>query len=260
MTPVEVERGDGPMVLAMPHVGTWLPGEVWDALNDRGRALADTDWHVDRLYAGLVPEATVVRATYHRYVIDLNRDPSGESLYPGQVTTGLVPLTAFDGEPIWTREPGEAARWIGAVHEPYHAALRAELERVRERHGWALLWDCHSIRSRIPFLFEGVLPDLNVGTFDGGSCSRKVEAAVQRIAESAPYGAVLNGRFKGGWTTRHYGRPGEGVEAVQMEIAQSAYLVAEAPPWTYDEEKAGRLRPWLRDMIEAAVRAAVEGR
>lgn len=261
MKPVEIERGGGPVVLAMPHIGTHLPSEVWDALNERGRALADADWHIDRLYADLVPGATVVRATYHRYVIDLNRDPSGESLYPGQATTGLVPLTDFEGAPIWTREPVEAevARWLGAVHEPYHAALWAELERVRERHGWGLLWDCHSIRSRIPYLFDGVLPDLNIGTFDGRSCAPPVEGSVEGMAISAPYRSVLNGRFKGGWTTRHYGRPGE-IEAVQMEIAQSAYLAAEEPPWTYDEDKAGRLRPWLRGMIEAACRAAGEGR
>ena len=262
MTPVEVERGDGPVVLAMPHVGTHVPSEVWDALSDRGRALADTDWHVDRLYAGLLPGATVVRGTYHRYVIDVNRDPSGASLYPGQSTTDLVPLTDFDGEPIWTRPPGEAerARWLHSVHEPYHASLRAEIDRVRARHGVALLWDCHSIRSRIPFLFEGVLPDLNIGTFDGRSCSPSVEAAVHEFAASSPYPTVLNGRFKGGWTTRRYGRPEEGVHAVQMEIAQSAYLSDEAPPWAYDEGRAVLLRPWLFDMIEAARDAALEAR
>ena len=260
MIPVEVTRGDGPVVLAMPHVGTHVPSEVWDALNDRGRALSDTDWHIDRLYAGLVPDATVVRATYHRSVIDLNRDPSGASLYPGQATTDLIPLTDFDGHPLWSREPGEAerARWLASVHEPYHATLRAELDRVRDRHGFALLWDCHSIRSRIPRLFEGVLPDLNIGTYDGRSCAAAVEAAVDEFAASSPYPSVLNGRFKGGWTTRHYGRPADGLHAVQMELAQAAYLAEEAPPWTYSEGKAARLRPWLLDMIEAARDAAQE--
>ncbi len=260
MTPVTVERGDGPVVLAMPHVGTHVPPEVRDRLNDRGRALADTDWHIDRLYADLVPGATVVRATHHRYVIDVNRDPSGASLYPGQATTDLVPFTDFDGGPIWSQAPSEAdrKRWLAAVHEPYHAALRAELDRVRARHGAALLWDCHSIRSRIPFLFEGVLPDLNIGTYDGRSCSGAVEAAVHGFAASSPFRAVLNGRFKGGWTTRHYGRPSGRMEAVQMEIAQGAYLAEEAPPWTLDEGKAARLRPWLPDMIDAARDAALE--
>lgn len=262
MTPVRVERGDGPVVLGMPHVGTHVPPPVWDRLNDRGRALADTDWHIDRLYADLVPGATLVRGTLHRYVVDVNRDPSGESLYPGQATTGLVPLTDFEGHPIWSREPGEEdlAVWREAVHRPYHAALSAEVARVRERHGVALLWDCHSICSRIPFLFEGRLPDLNIGTYDGRSCGAGVEAAVHEVAASSPFGTVLNGRFKGGWTTRRYGRPGEGVHAVQMEIAQRAYLSREAPPWTPDEGRAGRLRPWLLDMIEAARDAALEGR
>lgn len=260
MTPVEVSRGDGPVVLAMPHVGTHLPPTVWDRLNDRGRALSDTDWHIDRLYEGLVPGATVVRGVLHRYAIDLNRDPTGESLYPDQATTGLVPLTDFDGHPIWSREPeeGDVEVWREAVHRPYHAALAAEIARVRERHGVVLLWDCHSIRSRIPFLFEGVLPDLNIGTYDGRSCAPEVEEAVHEFADSSPFGTVLNGRFKGGWTTRAYGRPGEGVHAVQMEIAQSAYLTAEAPPWSYDEARAARLRRWLAEIVEAARDAALE--
>ena len=262
MTPVEVMRGDGPVVLGMPHVGTHVPPPVWDRLNDRGRALADTDWHIDRLYADLVPGATVVRGVVHRYVVDVNRDPSGESLYPGQATTGLVPLTDFDGASIWSREPGDDDRevWREAVHRPYHAALSAEVARVRERHGAALLWDCHSIRSRIPFLLEGRLPDLNIGTYDGRSCGAEVEAAAHEFAASSPFSTVLNGRFKGGWTTRAYGRPGEGVHAVQMEIAQSSYLSREAPPWTYDEGKAARLRRWLSEIIEAARDAALEGR
>lgn len=262
MNPVEVSRGDGPVVLGMPHGGTHVPPSVWDRLNDRGRALADTDWHIGRLYEGLVPGATVVRGTLHRTVIDVNRDPTGQSLYPGQATTGLVPLTDFDGQPIWSREPeeGDVALWREAAHRPYHAALAAELARVRERHGVALLWDCHSIRSRIPFLFEGVLPDLNIGTYDGRSCAPEVEAAAHEFAASSPFSTVLNGRFKGGWTTRAHGRPGDGVHAVQMEIAQGAYLSEEAPPWTYDEGRAARLRRWLSEIVEAARDAALETR
>ena len=251
-TMVRVTRGDGPVVLGVPHTGTHVPEDVWDRLNETGRVLADTDWHVERLHDGLLPGATVVRMCVHRYVVDANRDPSGASLYPGRSTTGLVPLTDFDGRPIWREEPDEAevARRREAFHAPYHAALRAEVERVRGAHGAAVLHDCHSIRSEVPFLFEGRLPDLNLGTDGGRTCAPEVEAAVAGIcAEAEGFTSVLNGRFRGGWTTRAYGRPGEGVHAVQMEIAQRAYLDAEAPPWRYDEARAGRLRPVLARIL-----------
>ncbi len=271
MTPVEVIPGDGPVVLGQPHGSTWLPEAVAARLNATGRALADTDWHIGRLYEGLLPGATVVRATFHRYLIDANRDPSGASLYPGQNTTGLVPVTDFDGRPIWTEEPdaAEIERRRAAFHAPYHAALAGALERAKARHGLAILWDCHSIRSEIPFLFEGRLPDLNIGTNGGTSCAPELERMVAaacgadrpgttvgsaRPAEAArkketKFTAVLNGRFKGGWTTRHYGRPAGGLHSIQMEIAQSAYLEAEAAPWTYSEAKAARLRPLLARIL-----------
>ena len=251
-TLVRMSRGEGPVVLGMPHTGTHLPEEVWARLNETGRALADTDWHVERLYDGLLEGATAVRATLHRYALDVNRDPSGASLYPGRSTTGLVPLTDFDGRPIWDEEPdtAEIARRREAYHAPYHAALAAEIARVREAHGVAILFDCHSIRSRIPFLFEGVLPDLNLGTGDGATCAPEMRAAALRVCRSAAgYTSVLDGRFKGGWTTRHHGRPAEGVHAIQMELAQSAYLTREAPPWTFDEARAARLRAPLSELL-----------
>ena len=259
MTPVEVRRGDGPVILGLPHTGTWLPDDVRARLNDRGRELADTDWHIERLYGGLLPGATTVRATFHRYVVDANRGPDDASLYPGQNTTGLVPLTDFDGEPIWDEEPdaAEVAERIARFHAPYHAALAAEIARVRARHGVAILYDCHSIRSHIPFLFEGTLPDFNVGTNDGTSCAPQVESIVMHIVRGVPGRTwVLNGRFKGGWTTRHYGDPPGGVHAVQMELAQSTYLEAEAPPWDYDPERAERLREPLADILATLAQAA----
>jgi N-formylglutamate deformylase len=250
--PVEVTRGDGPIMLGMPHTGTFLPPEIEARLNARGRQLLDTDWHIHRLYDGLLSDATTVRATFHRYVIDANRAPDDESLYPGQNTTGLVPLTDFDGEPIWTHaiSPDEVADRRAAFHAPYHDALEAELQRVRSRHGVAILFDCHSIRSHIPFLFDGRLPDFNVGTSDRTTCDRRVEDATLAIcAAAADYSHVLNGRFKGGWTTRHYGRPAEGLHAIQMELAQVTHLESEAPPFAYSEEKAARLRPILSDIL-----------
>lgn len=252
MTPVEIHRGDSPIVLGLPHTGTDVPGDIKARLNARGQGLDDTDWHIHMLYEGLLPGATTVRATFHRYVIDANRDPSGQSLYPGQNTTGLVPLTDFDGQNIWDSPPTEAeveAR-RQTFHAPYHAALEAELARVRDRHGIAILYDCHSIRSRIPFLFDGTLPDFNIGTNLGTTCAPELEAAVENLCQMAEgYSTVTNGRFKGGWTTRHYGRPADGLHAVQMELAQSTYLTDEATPWTYDTEKSARLREHLKTIL-----------
>ncbi len=263
MTPVEVTQGDGPVVLGMPHTGTDVPPDILARLTPLGRQLADTDWHIDRLYGGLLPGVTIVRATFHRYVIDANRPPDGASLYPGQNTTGLVPLTDFDGRPLWETEPtpDEIEDRRARFHAPYHAALAAEVERVRARHGVAVLYDCHSIRSCIPFLFEGTLPDLNIGTNEGRACAPAMEAAVARLCAGAEgYTSVLNGRFKGGWTTRHYGRPEAGVHAIQMELAQSTHLAAEAPPFAYDEGKAARLRPLLRSVLQTLADIAFSSR
>jgi N-formylglutamate deformylase len=253
MYAVEVVQGSSPVILGLPHTGTQVPPDVWARLNGNGRLLADTDWHIHRLYEGLLPGAGTVRAQFHRYVIDANRDPQDTSLYPGQNTTGLVPLTDFDGEPIWQIEPDgqEIADRLAQYHAPYHAALAAEIARVKAIHGVAILYDCHSIRSRIPFLFEGVLPDFNVGTNEGKSCAPEIEEIVFGHAAASGRTHVLNGRFKGGWTTRHYGRPQDGVHAVQMELAQSTHLASEAPPFAYDAAKADGLRETLAAMLAA---------
>ena len=253
MSFVEVHRAESPVVLGLPHTGTDIPATIC-RFNARGCALADTDWHIHDLYAGLLDGVTTVRTRVHRYVIDANRDPCGESLYPGQNTTGLCPLTDFDGEPIYREGAEPDAREIDArrtaFHAPYHAALEAEMHRVRGLHGFAILYDCHSIRSRIPFLFDGTLPDFSIGTNNGATCAPGIEAAVTRICAAADgFTSVLNGRFKGGWTTRHYGRPAEGLHAIQMELAQSTYLSAEAPPWTYDVARVDRMRSHLRTIL-----------
>jgi formiminoglutamase len=238
--------------LGLPHTGTYVPDDVRANLNHRGQELSDTDWHIDKLYADLWPGVTTVRATFHRYVIDANRDPSGASLYPGQNTTGLVPLTDFEGRSIWTTPPdqNEIARRRLTFHAPYHAALNAEVERVHAKHGVAILYDCHSIRSCIPFLFEGLLPDFNIGTNNGSTCAPEMETAVARQCSNARgYSSVLNGRFKGGWTTRHYGQPNKNWHAIQMELAQSTYLKSEMAPWIYDDEKSAKLRIHLKDIL-----------
>lgn len=250
---LEVHQGSSPVILGLPHTGTQVPPEIWTRLNENGRLLADTDWHIHRLYEGLVPEATSVRALFHRYVIDANRDPQDSSLYPGQNTTGLVPLTDFDGNAIWNEgaEPGasDIAARLARFHAAYHSALAAQVARVKAIHGFAILFDCHSIRSRIPFLFEGVLPDFNTGTNDGRSCDPEIESIVAGLAAASGQTNVLNGRFKGGWTTRHYGRPQEGVHAIQLELAQSTHLASEATPFAYDTVKAEELRQTLGAML-----------
>lgn len=251
--PVVIRRGDGPVILGMPHTGTFVPDDIKARLNAEGRLLRDTDWHVDRLYDGLLASATIVRATIHRYVIDANRDPTGVSLYPGQNTTGLVPTTNFDGAPIWISgaEPDAAdiAARTASYHKVYHQALSAEIARVKAQSGVAILYDCHSIRSHIPHLFDGALPDMNIGANDGATCAPALSEIVRSIAAASPYSHVVNGRFKGGWTTRHYGRPGEGVHAIQMELAQGTYLASEAPPFDYDAARAERLRGVLHEII-----------
>jgi formiminoglutamase len=253
MTPYEITRGNSPVVLGLPHTGTEVPPDIWADINEEGRKLRDTDWHVHRLYDGLLPQVTTVRATFHRYCIDANRDPSGASLYPGQNTTGLVPLTDFDDQPLWNREPDEKEidRRKRLFHAPYHAALAAEIERVKAIHGIAVLYDCHSIRSQCPFLFEGTLPDFNIGTDNCKTCAPEFQHAVFEICQSAEgYTSILNGRFRGGWTTRHYGKPHNGVHAVQMELAQKTHLESEALPFAYDETKADRLRVHLGAILK----------
>ena len=257
-----VTEGDSPIILGQPHGGTFVPDDIAARLNDNGRVLADTDWHITQLYDGLLDGATVVSSNIHRYVIDANRDPAGVSLYPGQNTTTLVPLTDFDGEAIWQdgQDPSDdevEARRL-SYHAPYHAALSEQIERVKARHGVAILFDCHSIRSNIPFLFDGELPIFNTGTNNGETCAVMIETAVHNIAQVSGMSAVLNGRFKGGWTTRHYGQPADGVHAVQMEISQRAYM-HEIPPWSFDNARADQARAPLKAMLEALADLALSG-
>jgi formiminoglutamase len=237
-----------------------MPPDLEQCLNHVGRQRLDTDWHVDRLYKDLLPAATIVRANFHRYVIDANRDPSGESLYPGQFSTELVPSSTFDGEPIWKQRLSDAEMSSRrAYHDYYHAALQVEIERVQSYHGIAVVYDCHSIRSSIPQLFDGTLSDLNIGDNNGATCAPQITAAVAQVCRGvSDYTSVINGRFRGGWTTRKHGRPDRGVHAIQMEISQSAYLETEHPPFSYDTAKAQRLRVVLRSVLARVEDAAHE--
>ena len=252
MINLEITRGSSPLVLGLPHTGTQIPTDCLESLNETGRAMADTDWHIHSLYEGLLEGVTTVRTPIHRYVIDVNRDPSGESLYPGQNTTGLCPLTDFDGQSIYLegQEPdaAEVERRRVAYHAPYHAALQAELERVKAFHGFAILYDCHSIRSQIAFLFDGTLPDFNIGTNLGTTCALGIETTVAGICAKADgYTTITNGRFKGGYITRHYGAPASGVHALQLEIAQRAYMDEDSRE--FDVSAATRLQDTLGAML-----------
>ncbi|MCP4211282.1 MAG: N-formylglutamate deformylase [Halieaceae bacterium] len=248
-----VETGSGPLLLAQPHGGIEIPQSMMTRFNQLGQARADTDWHISRLYEGLGVNVTTVSTPLHRYVIDANRDPADLSLYPGQNTTRLCPTTTFDGDEIY--HPGQApsvdeiTERQQLYHQPYHDALREQLERIHQLHGYAILYDCHSIRSLVPYLFSGKLPDFNIGTNSGDSCNQAIESAVQDICAAAEgYSSVSNGRFKGGWTTRHYGEPERGYHAIQMELAQCNYMI-ERPPWRYADDQAAKLRAILAGIL-----------
>jgi N-formylglutamate deformylase len=252
----EIARGDGPLVVDVPHAGTRVPPELADRLAPAAKPLPDTDWHVEKLYAFVCGRgATLVVATHSRYIVDLNRDPTGASLYPGADVTELCPTRTFASEAIWrdgeAPDASEAAARRARYFEPYHAALAAEVERVRARHGYAILLDGHSIRSQVPRFFPGRLPDLNLGTAAGASCAPEVEARATGVLRgAAPLTHVVNGRFKGGYVTRHYGRPDAGVHALQLEVAQACYM-DEAPPYRWDAARAAALAAVLSRLVEA---------
>jgi N-formylglutamate deformylase len=259
-------QGTRPLLISMPHVGTHVPPQLAARLTPVARQVPDTDWHLDRLYDFAANElgASVLMATHSRYVIDLNRPPDGASLYPGQSVTGLCPVDDFDNLPIYADAadlPGEeeiAAR-REAIWRPYHAQLAAELARIRAAHGVAVLWDAHSIRSVLPRFFEGKLPDLNLGTADGASCAPELAAQLLQVGkEASGYSAVLNGRFKGGHITRQYGRPAQGVHAVQLEMTQCSYM-QEHLPFDYLPDVAAGVQPHVRRMLEAALAFAEKG-
>ena len=269
---VRVTRGEAPLIVSMPHAGDQLPPEMERQFVSPWIARKDTDWYIDKLY-DFAPElgATVIRTTLSRSVIDVNRDPSGKPLYPGQATTELCPTTTFDGEPLYRsgQEPKRAdiVRRRIVYFEPYHRALAAEIARLRAQHEKIVLFDAHSIRSLIPRLFKGQLPDFNIGTNDGQSCDPSLTAAIERICDPTGFFRVTDGRFKGGWITRHYGKPAEGVHAIQMELSCRCYMhepdeenwssraLYERDNWPppYDKERAAPIRQALHSILHACI-------
>jgi N-formylglutamate deformylase len=250
------QAGSAPLLVSMPHVGTEIPDDLRRTMTPAAAAVADTDWHVDRLYDfAREMDATVLSARYSRYCIDLNRHPEGQSLYPGASVTELCPTSTFDDEPLYSEAPPDQAEILRrreTYWQPYHVKLRAELARLRQKHKRVLLWEGHSIRSVVPRFFEGRLPDLNFGTAGGKTADPELVERIVEIAAACPFSHVLNGRFTGGYITRTYGKPAEGVHAIQLEKAQIAYM-DEAPPFRWDPARAADLRGCLKQFLAAGL-------
>jgi N-formylglutamate amidohydrolase len=244
-------EGDSPLLVSVPHDGKCLPDNIAAMMTDTGRSVPDTDWHVARLYEFVADlGASVIVANYSRYVVDLNRPADDAALYDGQVSTGLCPRQTFDGRELYMGDVEiDVDDRLHRFWRPYHDKIRETLDMLRGKHDYALLWDAHSIASHMPALFDGELPVLNIGTFDGRSCNKEKSSAVMKVAQDSPYSAVLNGRFKGGFTTRHYGDPAAGVHAIQLELAQRAYM--DETTGVFDESMASQLGDTLRRMLAA---------
>ncbi len=259
MAPFHFHQGTRPLLLSIPHMGTYVPPAIAARLSEQARQVADTDWHLDQLYAFAVElGASVLQATHSRYVVDLNRPPDNANLYPGQDTTGLCPVDSFDAQPLYlagqTPDAKEITARRDALWQPYHAQLQHELQRLHAAHGRVVLWDAHSIRSVLPRFFDGKLPDFNLGSANGASCGPALAQSLLAIAQKAAphYSAVLNGRFQGGYITRHYGQPAHGIHAVQLELTQCSYM-QEHMPFAYLPERAQQVQPHLRAMLAEAL-------
>jgi len=252
------EAGTAPLLISIPHLGSRISESLRSSMSDAGLRSGDTDWHLDRLYAfARALGASFLWARYSRYVIDLNRSPDDGNLYPGQTKTGLCPTHTFDGQSLY-HDGGEVSniereRRRQAYWQPYHDKLRAEIGRLHAEHGGLLLWEAHSIASVIPRLFDGKLPDLNIGTADGASCAPALEAAVRRELEACEYSWAVNGRFKGGYITRHYGDPARHIHAIQLEMCQATYM-DERYPYEWREHLAARVGPTVERLVRAALR------
>ncbi|MDH4059937.1 MAG: N-formylglutamate deformylase [Aquincola sp.] len=253
-----LQRGTTPLLVSVPHAGTRIPDELAPLYVERALAVEDTDWHLDAIYDFTRDMgASLLLPRHSRYVIDLNRPPENTPMYPGVNNTELCPTRFFTGEPLY--RPGQApdahqvAARLARYWQPYHDALAGELARLKAVHGYALLWDGHSIASQLPWLFDGRLSDLNLGTASGASCAPSLRAALMAVLDAQQhFSHVTDGRFKGGYITRTYGRPADRVHAVQMEMCFSTYMTREAPPWTLDAPRVShRLQPLLLAMLQA---------
>lgn len=260
-----LKEGRRPLIVMFPHTGTFLPEDIAGHFVSPERARRDTDWWVDRLYAFAEDMgATIIHTAISRSVIDVNRDPSGASLYPGQNTTTLCPLTTFDGAPLYKpgQEPDDAEieRRRATFHTPYHRAIESQIARLRAAHDRVVLYDAHSIRSQIPDLFDGLLPVFNVGSNYQTTCAPALADRVTEICAASGEPTVLDGRFRGGWTVRHHGAPARGVHAIQMELSCRGYLrepigaVSDTDwPVPFDAEYAAPMIETLRRVLDACL-------
>lgn len=252
-----LHQGTRPFLVSVPHNGIHVPADIAARLTPEARAVPDTDWEMARMYQWVVEAGgSLIVPTHSRYVIDLNRGEADVSLYPGQNTTGLCPVVQFSGGPVYLEgaEPvaAEVQDRIERYWRPYHQALAGEIQRLHDAHGRVVLWEGHSIKGEVPFLFEGRLPDLNLGTADGASCSPTTQIRVEAVLTAQDhYDFAINGRFKGGYITRHYGRPEKHIDALQMEMSQHTYMDEAQKAW--DPAKAVHVQALLRSMIEAAL-------
>lgn len=255
MANFSLQRGRAPLLISLPHDGSFIPPDIAARMLPAAVRSRDTDWHVARLYEPLAQKlgASVLKPLASRYVVDLNRPADGHALYPGQRETGLVPFIGFDGEPLYLPggepEPAEIQQRINDYWQPYHTALAQELARLLGEHGRVVLWEGHSIRGQVPMLFEGQLPDFNLGTAAGASCGSVLQERLQTcVTAQSRYRTAVNGRFKGGYITRHYGQPSAGVQAVQLELVQSNYMDEES--FEYQPEKAAELQQLIGKLLE----------
>ena len=260
METFQLVKGRLPLLVSMPHTGTNLPEDIRACMTPEGQEVPDTDWHIDRLYDfARTVGASVLTPLYSRYVVDLNRPADDRDLYPGQVKTGLCPVETFSGAKIYLpgMEPDQAEhrRRVDTYWTPYHDALQQELARLKKEHGYAVLYDAHSIRSEVPRLFKGRLPDLNLGTNNGQSCADSIAWEALKAATESGYSSILNARFVGGYITRHYGDPDNNIHAIQMELAQVNYM-DENSPFTYDAAKARPLQKALAAVLKAITEQA----
>lgn len=261
MTTHTLHRGNVPLLISLPHDGSAIPPDIAGRMTEHAQRSIDTDWHVSKLYEPLAERlgASLIKPLASRYVVDLNRPSDGQALYPGRKETGLVPTIGFDGEVLYREgqapDAQEVQRRIDDFWRPYHQALAQELARLRFEHGRVLLWEGHSIRSRVPMLFDGQLPDFNLGTADGRSCRSTVQQALDaRMQAQSRFSHVVNGRFKGGYITRHYGQPDQGVDAVQLELSQVTYMDEDS--FVFESDKAAQVQDVIGGLLEACLAAS----
>ena len=251
-----LHRGTQPLLVSFPHVGTQIPADQRHRYTERALQVEDTDWYLDRLYAFAADlGASLIVPRHSRYLIDLNRPSDNRPMYAGQNNTELCPTRHFTGEPLYREgqapDEAEVHRRVAVYWQPYHDALREELARLHAVHGHAVLFDSHSIKSELPWLFEGTLPHMNLGTVGGTSCAPALRDALAAVlAMHAAYSHIVDGRFKGGHITRACGRPQQGIHAVQLEMCWRAYM-DETPPYRWHDARAAEVTPLLRRLVQA---------